>query len=178
MIDNLRKYSALTLCSALLLGVPPVIGGGAFFSFDQAQAAKGGNGNGKGRPAAARAATPADKVPARAAMPAARVPARAAMPGQGERHPDGKRRQEGRRRPQEQEDGGRPEGFDHVQGLKGCCKEAEVAATEDTAPSKKSALGRWNAVKPIDHPAVQAHIRNGNFNGTIGLNAAYVLAQD
>ena len=48
MIDNLRKYSALTLCSALLLGVPPVINGGHFFSFDQAQAAKGGNGNGKG----------------------------------------------------------------------------------------------------------------------------------
>ena len=63
-------------------------------------------------------------------------------------------------------------------GSKGAAKKTEVAATEDAAPSKKSALGRWNAVKPIDHPAVQAHIRNGNFNGTIGLNAAYVLAQD
>ena len=62
-------------------------------------------------------------------------------------------------------------------GSKGAAKKTEVAATEDAAPSKKSALGRWNAVKPIDHPAVQAHIRNGNFNGTIGLNAAYVLAQ-
>jgi hypothetical protein len=50
----------------------------------------------------------------------------------------------------------------------------ELALTD---PSHPSMLGRWNAAKPLDHPAIQAHIRNGNFQGTIGMVAAYVQAQ-
>jgi hypothetical protein len=41
----------------------------------------------------------------------------------------------------------------------------------------RNLLGRWNAAKPIDHPAIQAHIKNANFTGTIGMIAAYALAQ-
>ncbi len=43
--------------------------------------------------------------------------------------------------------------------------------------SEQSQLGRWNAAKPYDHPAIQAHILNGNFKGTIGMVAAYHVAQ-
>ena len=46
-----------------------------------------------------------------------------------------------------------------------------------TDPSHPSMLGRWNAAKPADHPAIQAHIRNGNFQGTIGMIAAYAYAE-
>jgi hypothetical protein len=46
-----------------------------------------------------------------------------------------------------------------------------------TDPSHPSMLGRWNSAKPLDHPAIQAHIRNGNFQGTIGMIAAYVYAE-
>ncbi len=46
-----------------------------------------------------------------------------------------------------------------------------------TDPAHPKMLGRWNATKPVDHPAIQAHIRNGNFNGTIGMIAAYAQAQ-
>ena len=46
-----------------------------------------------------------------------------------------------------------------------------------TDPSHPSMLGRWNATKPLDHPAIRAHIRNGNFQGTIGMVAAYVYAE-
>lgn len=44
--------------------------------------------------------------------------------------------------------------------------------------AEASSLGRWNAAKPFDHPAIQAHIRNGNFNGTIGMMAGYIVAQN
>lgn len=53
----------------------------------------------------------------------------------------------------------------------------ELALSDPTAPAHPSMLGRWNAAKPIDHPAIQAHIRNGKFNGTIGMVAAYAYAQ-
>lgn len=53
----------------------------------------------------------------------------------------------------------------------------ELALSDPTAPAHPSMLGRWNAAKPIDHPAIQAHIRNGKFNGTIGMVAAYASAQ-
>jgi hypothetical protein len=53
----------------------------------------------------------------------------------------------------------------------------ELALSDPLAPAHPSMLGRWNAAKPIDHPAVQAHIRNGNYNGTIGMVAAYANAQ-
>ena len=53
----------------------------------------------------------------------------------------------------------------------------ELALSDPTAPAHPSMLGRWNAAKPIDHPAIQAHIRNGKFNGTIGMVAAYAHAQ-
>lgn len=53
----------------------------------------------------------------------------------------------------------------------------ELALSDPTAPAHPSMLGRWNAAKPIDHPAIQAHIRNGKFKGTIGMLAAYASAQ-
>jgi hypothetical protein len=53
----------------------------------------------------------------------------------------------------------------------------ELALSDPTVPAHPSMLGRWNAAKPIDHPAIQAHIRNGKFNGTIGMVAAYAYAQ-
>jgi hypothetical protein len=53
-------------------------------------------------------------------------------------------------------------------------KQNQLALTD---PSHPSMLGRWNSAKPLEHPAVQAHIRNGNFNGTMGMIAAYVSAQ-
>lgn len=53
----------------------------------------------------------------------------------------------------------------------------QLALSDPTAPAHPSMLGRWNAAKPITHPAIQAHIRNGNFNGTIGMVAAYAQAQ-
>jgi len=53
----------------------------------------------------------------------------------------------------------------------------ELALSDPLAPAHPSMLGRWNAAKPIDHPAIQAHIRNGNFKGTIGMVAAYASAQ-
>jgi hypothetical protein len=52
-----------------------------------------------------------------------------------------------------------------------------VLATSNEG-AEASRLGRWNAAKPFDHPAIQAHIRNGNFTGTIGLMARYILAQN
>jgi hypothetical protein len=56
-------------------------------------------------------------------------------------------------------------------------KDKQLALTDPLAPAHPSMLGRWNAAKPIDHPAIQAHIRNGKFNGTIGMVAAYAQAQ-
>jgi hypothetical protein len=56
-------------------------------------------------------------------------------------------------------------------------KDKQLALSDPTAPAHPSMLGRWNAAKPIDHPAIQAHIRNGKFNGTIGMVAAYAKAQ-
>jgi hypothetical protein len=53
----------------------------------------------------------------------------------------------------------------------------QLALTDPLAPAHPSMLGRWNAAKPLDHPAIQAHIRNGKFNGTIGMVAAYAVAQ-
>jgi len=43
-------------------------------------------------------------------------------------------------------------------------------------PDHPSSLGRWNATKDFMHPSIQAHIRNGNFNGTIGMLARFGLA--
>ena len=40
-----------------------------------------------------------------------------------------------------------------------------------------SSLGRWNATKNFEHPSIQAHVRNGKFNGTIGMLARFGLAQ-
>jgi hypothetical protein len=180
MIDNLRKYSALTLCSALLLGVPPVIGGGAFLSSDQAQAAKGGNGNGKGGGAGGGKSS-------NAGGQSAGKSSNAGGQGAGKSSKAGGKAsatqtasvdKKGGGSLKSKKSAGEQKASATSKGSKGAAKKTEVAVTEDAAPSKKSALGRWNAVKPIDHPAVQAHIRNGNFNGTIGLNAAYVLAQD
>lgn len=56
-------------------------------------------------------------------------------------------------------------------------KDKQLALSDPTVPAHPSMLGRWNAAKPIDHPAIQAHIRNGKFNGTIGMVAAYAKAQ-
>jgi hypothetical protein len=56
-------------------------------------------------------------------------------------------------------------------------KDKQLAVTDLSALAHPSMLGRWNAAKPIDHPAIQAHIRNGKFNGTIGMVAAYAQAQ-
>jgi hypothetical protein len=53
----------------------------------------------------------------------------------------------------------------------------QLALTDPTAPAHPSMLGRWNAAKPLMHPAMQAHIRNGNYTGTIGMLAAYGQAQ-
>ena len=53
----------------------------------------------------------------------------------------------------------------------------QLALTDPTAPAHPSMFGRWNAAKPLTHPAMQAHIRNGNFNGTIGMLTHYGLAQ-
>ncbi len=53
----------------------------------------------------------------------------------------------------------------------------QMALADPTAPAHPSQLGRWNAAKPITHPAIQAHIRNGNFKGTIGMVAGYAVAQ-
>jgi hypothetical protein len=180
MIDNLRKYSALTLCSALLLGVPPVINGGQFLSFDQAQAAKGGNGNGKGGGAGGGKSS-------NAGGQSAGKSSNAGGQGAGKSSKAGGKSsatqtasvdKKGGGSLKSKKSAGEQKASATSKGSKGAAKKTEVAVTEDAAPSKKSALGRWNAVKPIDHPAVQAHIKNGNFNGTIGLNAAYVLAQD
>lgn len=44
--------------------------------------------------------------------------------------------------------------------------------------AEAASLGRWNAAKPFDHPAMQAHIRNGDFTGTIGMMARYIVAQN
>jgi hypothetical protein len=52
-----------------------------------------------------------------------------------------------------------------------------MALSDPSLPAHPSMLGRWNAAKPIDHPAIQAHIRNGKYNGTIGMVAAYAQAQ-
>jgi hypothetical protein len=52
-----------------------------------------------------------------------------------------------------------------------------MALNDPSLPAHPSMLGRWNAAKPIDHPAIQAHIRNGKYNGTIGMVAAYAQAQ-
>jgi len=49
----------------------------------------------------------------------------------------------------------------------------QLALTDPTAPAHPSMLGRWNATKPFGHPSIQAHIRNGNYNGTIGMLAAF-----
>jgi hypothetical protein len=43
-------------------------------------------------------------------------------------------------------------------------------------PDHPSSLGRWNATKDFEHPSIQAHIRNGNFTGTMGLLARFGLA--
>jgi hypothetical protein len=43
-------------------------------------------------------------------------------------------------------------------------------------PDHPSSLGRWNATKNFEHPSIQAHIRNGNFNGTIGMLAHFGMA--
>jgi hypothetical protein len=56
-------------------------------------------------------------------------------------------------------------------------KDKQLALSDPDAPAHPSMLGRWNAAKPIDHPAIQAHIRKGKFNGTIGMIAAYAKAQ-
>ena len=53
----------------------------------------------------------------------------------------------------------------------------QIALSDPLAPAHPSMLGRWNAAKPIDHPSIQAHIRNGNFDGTMGMIAAYAQAQ-
>ena len=53
----------------------------------------------------------------------------------------------------------------------------QLALTDPLAPAHPSMLGRWNAAKPMTHPSMLAHIRNGNFNGTIGMLAAYGQAQ-
>jgi hypothetical protein len=52
-----------------------------------------------------------------------------------------------------------------------------VLATSDQG-AEASSLGRWNAARPFSHPVIQAHIRNGNFTGTIGLMARYIVAQN
>jgi hypothetical protein len=44
--------------------------------------------------------------------------------------------------------------------------------------AEASRLGRWNAARPFGHPVIQAHIRNGNFTGTIGVMARYIVAQE
>lgn len=51
-----------------------------------------------------------------------------------------------------------------------------LANSNDDAEA--ASLGRWNAAKPFDHPAMQAHIRNGDFTGTIGMMARYIVAQN
>ena len=178
MIDNLRKYSALTLCSALLLGVPPVIGDSTFFSFDLAQAAKGGNGKGggagggKSSNAGGQSAGKSSNAGGQGAGKSGKAGGKASATQTASVNKKGGGALKSKKTAGEQK------ASTTGKGSKGTAKKTEVAATEEAAPGKKSALGRWNAVKPIDHPAVQAHIRNGNFNGTIGLNAAYVLAQD
>jgi hypothetical protein len=56
-------------------------------------------------------------------------------------------------------------------------KQKQLALSDPLAPAHPSMLGRWNAAKPIDHPSIQAHIRKGKFNGTMGMIAAYAHAQ-
>jgi hypothetical protein len=56
-------------------------------------------------------------------------------------------------------------------------KPKQIALGEPSILTDPSALGRWHAAKPMTHPAMLAHIRNGNFTGTIGMLAAYGLAQ-
>jgi hypothetical protein len=74
-------------------------------------------------------------------------------------------------------------------GGKGKSDEASDGSTEGTSvasltgsgkktkgPDHPSSLGRWNATKDFDHPSIQAHVRNGKFNGTIGMLARFGLA--
>lgn len=74
-------------------------------------------------------------------------------------------------------------------GGKGKSDEASDGSTEDTSVAsltgsgKKtkgadhpSSLGRWNATKDFEHPSIQAHVRNGKFNGTIGMLARFGMA--
>jgi hypothetical protein len=56
-------------------------------------------------------------------------------------------------------------------------KKVAVIDPEAPVPAHPKLLGRWNAAKPITHPAIQAHIRNKNFKGTIGMLAGYAVAQ-
>jgi hypothetical protein len=53
---------------------------------------------------------------------------------------------------------------------------ASLTGKKTKGPDHPSSLGRWNATKDFEHPSIQAHIRNGNFNGTIGLLARFGLA--
>jgi hypothetical protein len=60
-------------------------------------------------------------------------------------------------------------------------EDVSVASLEGSSkkvkgPDHPSSLGRWNATKDFDHPSIQAHIRNGNFNGTMGMLARFGLA--
>ena len=64
------------------------------------------------------------------------------------------------------------------QGASKASAAKEIGVAKASTGAQQSELGRWSAVKPMEHPAIQAHIRNGNFKGTIGLNAAYLVAQD
>ena len=60
---------------------------------------------------------------------------------------------------------------------KGSNAAPQVQVAKVQGPAEASLLGRWNAAKPYDHPAIQAHIANGNFKGTIGMVANYLVAQ-
>lgn len=74
-------------------------------------------------------------------------------------------------------------------GGKGKSDEASDGSTDSTSvasltgsgkktkgPDHPSSLGRWNATKDFEHPSIQAHVRNGKFNGTIGMLARFGMA--